>query len=289
MHATVYSLVAGYEADPSGSDLRYTEHRDESGNRCSWSNMATEGDVEGPCPVGCITSGVIPNPYADDPHYDPDLPDPADPEPTLIRLTGPDGKQVVLPVPAGPDALVTVFVNDRMVAGINVTTGHLGVWPDAETWTPVATWPTKEVTTADTGLYDRLVAEYAELNAGSEYTPDGWGLDRDKRYLLVENNRRNSGYWLSSHDSPEAAAYYHDGQEHPADWTVVVLLDLHTGDRYQAVPSTSWLQIGSMPCDECGEQIPDDETSEINGHHRPSCSLHPGNVAPASVKPEGTR
>lgn len=231
-------VVGEYEADPSGvgaSNLRYTEHRDSSGNRCLWSNCPAR-DVEAPCPAGCETSDVVPNPYADDHRYDPDLPDPADPEPAA------------------------------------------------------------EV---DIRLFDQLVADYTGKDNGN-HSPDEWPLNRNSRYLLVEENRTLKGFWLSSHDSPETAADYHDSQERVANWPVLVLVDLRTGDRYQAVPSTSWLQVdpdeegdgdvliagvvygpdgqeAEPACGECGQPIPAAEPDEINPHHGPACSLHPDN------------
>ncbi len=53
-----------------------------------------------------------------------------------------------------------------------------------------------------------------------------------KRWLLVENNRGSAAssqpVWLSTHDSPERARAYHDGQEYRADWEPKFLVDLDT-------------------------------------------------------------
>jgi hypothetical protein len=59
------------------------------------------------------------------------------------------------------------------------------------------------------------------------------------RYLLVEVAHRHDGrHWMSGHDSPEAAARYHDGQEYADDWKIVTVVDLDTGEAFADEPCT---------------------------------------------------
>jgi hypothetical protein len=37
----------------------------------------------------------------------------------------------------------------------------------------------------------------------------------------------------------------------------------------------------AQACDECGGMIPVSETSEVNSHHKPECSLHPSAITTA--------
>ncbi len=79
-------------------------------------------------------------------------------------------------------------------------------------------------------LFDELVDEYASEPHHASGAAD-WGLDRTKDFLLIEANAWG-GWWLSSHDTAEAAADYHDHQESAADWGVVELVNHRTGQRY---------------------------------------------------------
>ena len=64
--------------------------------------------------------------------------------------------------------------------------------------------------------------------------------DPTKRYLLVEQSRFDGTFYLTSHDSRDAAATYHDSQENPDDWPIHQLVDLKTGVVIPHVTTTTW-------------------------------------------------
>ncbi|MFP5319487.1 MAG: hypothetical protein ACLGI2_14495 [Acidimicrobiia bacterium] len=65
------------------------------------------------------------------------------------------------------------------------------------------------------------------------------------RFLLVEVAHRHDGlHWMSAHDSPDDAAAYHDSQEYAEDWLIVTLVDLDTGDTFEAETHTLFRRAG---------------------------------------------
>lgn len=86
-----------------------------------------------------------------------------------------------------------------------------------------------------------FIARYPMHDPGSEPEADG-------RWLLIERNVSHGTppYWLTTHDTPEAAADYHDGQEYVEDWTLVKLVDLDTGLAHAASPGrTTFDNVGN--------------------------------------------
>lgn len=78
----------------------------------------------------------------------------------------------------------------------------------------------------------------------AEYSPSPHIEGAPSRYVLVEQAGQGGGWWLEYHPSPDAAADAHDNQEHPEDWTAKLLVDLETGQRWQAhtemIYRTTW-------------------------------------------------
>lgn len=72
----------------------------------------------------------------------------------------------------------------------------------------------------------------------SGWTKDDW--DVRQRFILVECNRHGGQYWLTSHDTMEDAAKYHDEQEYPEDFAIEDLYDTQTGLHHYAVPHTTF-------------------------------------------------
>lgn len=65
------------------------------------------------------------------------------------------------------------------------------------------------------------------------------------RFLPVEVAHRHDGlHSMSGHDSPEQAAAYHDNQEYAEDWAIVALVDLDTGDAFEAEAHTVFKRVG---------------------------------------------
>lgn len=88
-------------------------------------------------------------------------------------------------------------------------------------------------------LFDELVIEYAEdahgfsADGDPEAVAHNWQLSRDGGdFLLIEAHRRG-GHWLSRHGSVDEAAVYHWDQEYAQDWSIVQVVDLRNGDRYE--------------------------------------------------------
>lgn len=91
-------------------------------------------------------------------------------------------------------------------------------------------------------LFDDIVATYgADLRQEIAAHPEC-------RYLLIERGPF-SELCRTLHENTEAASYYHDNQESADRWPVVELVDLHNGDRYAPVMTTSWFQthLGGEP------------------------------------------
>lgn len=64
------------------------------------------------------------------------------------------------------------------------------------------------------------------------------------RFLLVEQSRYDPRHFLSAHADPGEAAAYRDGQEYPGDWEVRTLVDLDTGEEFEAEQRTRFIGAG---------------------------------------------
>jgi hypothetical protein len=74
---------------------------------------------------------------------------------------------------------------------------------------------------------------------GEHYGTEVFGTASPPNWLLVEQNIRDSEYYLTLHTSAEGAVRYHREQEDAAGWRVVELVDLvgqhrHTGEGHPA-------------------------------------------------------
>lgn len=73
-------------------------------------------------------------------------------------------------------------------------------------------------------------------------------IEPPSRYLLVEERlgssslRKAQPCYLTTHESPQDAAVYHSGQEDD-QWLACYLLDLETGQRYNAEPSVVFIPV----------------------------------------------
>jgi hypothetical protein len=66
----------------------------------------------------------------------------------------------------------------------------------------------------------------------------GWS-HTDEQYVLIENGLFEP-IWVTCHHTPADAAAYHLGQEYLEDWNVHSLIDLDTGQRFDATHSLTW-------------------------------------------------
>jgi hypothetical protein len=87
---------------------------------------------------------------------------------------------------------------------------------------------------------DQVVAEIG----GPDALQDG-GADEltatPNRFCLVERNYRyGRGYWVTTWDTADLAGRYVTGQEYAEDWETIILVDLDTGDRYEASLTLTW-------------------------------------------------
>ncbi len=74
-------------------------------------------------------------------------------------------------------------------------------------------------------ILNRVTARYGDISHGD--------IMPDDRYALVERSRIDpSAHYVTTHPTKEAAAGHYAGQEEPQDWTVVLLVDLVTGERF---------------------------------------------------------
>lgn len=72
------------------------------------------------------------------------------------------------------------------------------------------------------------------------------------RFLLIEQNTRGEGWWASRHGTAQEAATYHDEQEYAGDWYECRLVDLDSGETFDALTTTTWApawgwQIADVP------------------------------------------
>lgn len=88
-----------------------------------------------------------------------------------------------------------------------------------------------------------LAREFPPYEHIEDMIPEFAVEDDIPQWLLVEANRYDSTYCLSVHASRRDAADYHDNQEYPEDWSIKVLVDLDTDERYGAVPSTRFEKL----------------------------------------------
>lgn len=86
--------------------------------------------------------------------------------------------------------------------------------------------------------FDEVIDEYGH-NLHGDGEEGLAGLDRNKPYILIEENVRG-GYWLTSFDTPERAADYHDNQEYGEEWTIVELVNVETGESLSPSTETTW-------------------------------------------------
>lgn len=86
--------------------------------------------------------------------------------------------------------------------------------------------------------------QYISDGPDAEATARAWNLDPAKRYLLVRTCNDGKTAELSSWDTDQAAADYHDSNR--SDWEVVLLADLHTGGDLYASTKTTWVR--HKPC-----------------------------------------
>jgi hypothetical protein len=104
--------------------------------------------------------------------------------------------------------------------------------------------------------YSAQLDAYAAEHEGQIY--DRELTDPSGRYLLVEVSRFDGTLLLSSHNSPEVAAAYHDGQDEPADWPVLELIDLEAGEAVPHVTEvthqTTFTPIGTPPAETRSER-----------------------------------
>lgn len=81
---------------------------------------------------------------------------------------------------------------------------------------------------------DPELATRRNLAAVMAQHPSDYIEGEPARYVLVERSINNGGWWVEYCPSPEAAAEAHDRQEHPEWWEAKALVDLETGQRWQA-------------------------------------------------------
>lgn len=62
------------------------------------------------------------------------------------------------------------------------------------------------------------------------------------RFLLIERNMGGAEppFWFTAWDASDAAAHYHVNQEYAADWEVVALHDLDTGEVFDGEARVIW-------------------------------------------------
>lgn len=89
---------------------------------------------------------------------------------------------------------------------------------------------------------DALIEQFPpqDLTGFGDGDPDPAGtLAAGGRFLLIERSVFGDGHLLTPHDSAADAASYHDASEYD-DWSIVVLVDLDTGDGYDGEVSTTF-------------------------------------------------
>lgn len=95
--------------------------------------------------------------------------------------------------------------------------------------------------------YTAALVEFVAAHCAHIYEDE---TDPAKRYLLVEASRFDGALYLTSHDSPEDAATYHDTQEHPDDWPIHQFVDLETDE---VIPhETTWVTTFAADADAAG-------------------------------------
>jgi len=91
--------------------------------------------------------------------------------------------------------------------------------------------------------YVALVTEYSDADklAPDDYVPvDASCLTAMPRYCLVERSVGERRRYLTLHDARHEAASHHTTQEYMHDWTVEVLVDLDTGERWTGEYDITW-------------------------------------------------
>jgi hypothetical protein len=64
--------------------------------------------------------------------------------------------------------------------------------------------------------------------------------DALSRFALIESSIHDSSLYVTTHDTRQDAADYHDGQECPDYWRILSLVCLDTGCEYDAESSTKF-------------------------------------------------
>jgi hypothetical protein len=93
--------------------------------------------------------------------------------------------------------------------------------------------PETTTTTTRDGRWAAIVAEYEPRDAGERLVP---GL----RFGLIESSEINGERIGSVHETATAALAYNAEQEYAADWSIVLIVDLDTGEQ---VPESEWEKL----------------------------------------------
>lgn len=112
----------------------------------------------------------------------------------------------------------------------------------------------------------RYLAEVARLGVGNiADSPSVTDEITDTR-LLIEQSVVDRSYFLTLHSCIEAASVYHDTQESAEDWTVVELVDLSSGKRYDPEVRTSFVESPHDPliCVGCGSSTMPPNLTDVN-------------------------
>lgn len=96
-----------------------------------------------------------------------------------------------------------------------------------------------DTTTDSTALARTERREHVMRDYGCEPGDDAdgtTGAGAPDRFLLIEKNVGGSTppYYFTDHESPDHAGSYHVSQEYFGDWEVVTLVDLLSGQTYDA-------------------------------------------------------
>lgn len=89
-------------------------------------------------------------------------------------------------------------------------------------------------TIAEYGQNAHLIAEYVDNLHGDDGGLDTWDGETTVGFILVEQANSDGGYWITQHDNPQSAADYHDMQEYAEDYEIVELIDIATGESFEA-------------------------------------------------------
>lgn len=94
-----------------------------------------------------------------------------------------------------------------------------------------------ERTDARQRRFEQLLEEWDDDFVDRDSVPT-IGYDVDfvaERFVLVEESTYGNGKWITLHETPTDAGSYHDSSEYPHDYDIKALIDLDTGDEYDAI------------------------------------------------------